>query len=51
MVLDAIYAGAGARTASDNAVKRVRDTVQRFLEQLPGELTVADMLAELREPE
>lgn len=55
IVADAIYGAAerdpGRPTASDLAIARARGIVRRFLEELPGEMTVADIRAELEEAE
>ena len=53
MIADAIYAAAershAERLASDLDVERADRIIRRFLEELPGELSVADIRAELHE--
>ena len=55
VIADAIYAAAerepGRPTATDHAERRARATIRRFLQDLPGEITVADLRAELEETE
>jgi hypothetical protein len=56
VIVDAIYAAAERSrwdrpTASDNDVARAHRIICRFLEELPGELCVRDMRAELEQPE
>lgn len=56
MIVDAVYAAAergdlDRPTASDREVAKAHRIIRRFLEELPGELTVADLRAELQEPE
>lgn len=51
MIADAIYAAAershAERLASDLDIDRAERIIRRFLEELPGELTVSEMRAEL----
>jgi len=55
MIADAVY-GAAERgnpdrpTASDREIAKARRVIRRFLAELPGDLTVADLRAELQEP-
>lgn len=53
MIADAIYAAAershAERLASDLDVDRAERVIRRFLEELPGEMTIADIRAELAE--
>jgi hypothetical protein len=55
LVADAIYAaawrGPDRPTASDRSIARARSTIRRFLEELPGEMTVSDLRAEMKQPE
>jgi hypothetical protein len=56
LVADAIYAAAERPnperpTASDREIAKARRIVRRFLGELPGELSVADLRAELEEAE
>lgn len=51
MIADAIYAAAepgdAQRLASDQDVDRADRIIRRFLAELPGDLSVADICAEL----
>ncbi len=51
MIADAIYAAAEPsnreRLAGDIDIERADRIIRRFLEELPGELTIADIRAEL----
>lgn len=55
MIDDAIYASAEPtrpdKLAGDCEVARAGRIIRRFLAELPGELTVADIRVELAEPE
>jgi hypothetical protein len=55
MIADAVYAAAeldpGKPTASDREIEKARRIVRRFLSELPGELSVADLRTELEQPE
>lgn len=51
MIADAIYAAAershAERLASDLDIDRAERVIRRFLEELPGEMSVAEIRAEL----
>ncbi len=55
VIEDAIYAAAESsnaeRLAGDIDIERADRIVRRFLEELPGELTIADIRAELQQVE
>jgi hypothetical protein len=53
MIADAVYAAAELtrpeRLATDPEIAKAGRIIRRFLSELPGELTVADLRAELEE--
>ena len=55
MLVDAIYAAAEParpdRLANDDSIAQADRIIRRFLSELPGELTVAEIRVELAEPE
>jgi hypothetical protein len=55
VIADAIYASAEParpdKLASDCEIARAGRIIRRFLAELPGELTVADLRVELQDPE
>lgn len=55
MIVDAIYAAAersnAERLATDIDIGQADRVIRRFLAELPGELTVAEIRAELDQPD